>query len=40
MIDKIGDWLWVYDTEIYIICAVVTTISVVIIAITYLISNL
>lgn len=38
MINKISDWIYGWDLEILVVCAVVSTFSLVVIAITYLIS--
>ncbi len=39
MFEKICDWIWVYDYEILMICAMACTFSVVIATITYLLRN-
>ncbi len=40
MIDKISDWIYWWWFEIFVVCSIVSTISLVMVAITYLIRSI
>ena len=39
MADKISDWIYSWDLEIFVVCTIVSTFSFIVVAIAYLISK-